>query len=280
MAGELCEGGEKSNEMVVGGGFFYNSNSNSNNIPNQFTNQIQTGFGSTTEHATEMFNESSGGGGGDDDESFHQNMMVVGPWGTTTTTMATTDSSLRCVFPCEPNERPSQGLSLSLSSSNPSSIGLQSFELRQQHQSSFPIFHLRNSRFLIPTQELLYEFCSLGITNNINHSSSSPKQKHGSSSTTFSLQSLDFMDLQKRKTKLFSMLEEVNLIYFSLVNFTYSSRTRVKTKSSLLYFKWVGVKIQTLTRNSCKVPNFKFPLLWDSGFFFFFTFIKCSCPQP
>ncbi|CAK9310932.1 unnamed protein product [Citrullus colocynthis] len=213
MAGELCEGGEKSNEMVVGGGFFYNSNSNSHNIPNQFTNQIQTGFGSTTEHAAEMFNESSGGGGGDDDESFHQNMMVVGPWGTTTTTMATTESSLRCVFPCEPNERPSQGLSLSLSSSNPSSIGLQSFELRQQHQSSFPIFHLRNSRFLIPTQELLYEFCSLGITNNINHSSSSPKQKHGSSSTAFSLQSLDFMDLQKRKTKLFSMLEEVERRY-------------------------------------------------------------------
>ncbi|XP_021754214.1 homeobox protein BEL1 homolog [Chenopodium quinoa] len=41
------------------------------------------------------------------------------------------DSSLRpCVFPCEGNERPSQGLSLSLSSSNPSTISLQSFELR------------------------------------------------------------------------------------------------------------------------------------------------------
>ncbi|KGN50071.1 homeobox protein BEL1 homolog [Cucumis sativus] len=218
MAGELCEGEGKSNEMVVGGEFYYNSNSNSNNIPNQFTNQIQTGFGSTTEPAVvEMFNNESsggggGGGGGDDDESFPQNMMVVGPWGTT----ATTDSSLRCVFPCEPNERPSQGLSLSLSSSNPSSIGLQSFELRQQHQqqqnqSSFPIFHLRNSKFLAPTQELLYEFCSLGITN---HSSSSPKHKHpSSSSTNFSLHSLDFMELQKRKTKLFSMLEEVERRY-------------------------------------------------------------------
>ncbi|KAF7810441.1 homeobox protein BEL1-like protein [Senna tora] len=40
------------------------------------------------------------------------------------------DSSFRCVFPCEGNERPSQGLSLSLSSTNPLSIGLQSFELR------------------------------------------------------------------------------------------------------------------------------------------------------
>ncbi|GAB4857417.1 hypothetical protein Ancab_015326 [Ancistrocladus abbreviatus] len=43
------------------------------------------------------------------------------------------ESSLRCVFPCEGNERPSQGLSLSLSSSNPSTIGLQSFELRHTH---------------------------------------------------------------------------------------------------------------------------------------------------
>ncbi|PHT81753.1 hypothetical protein T459_14768 [Capsicum annuum] len=43
------------------------------------------------------------------------------------------DPSLRCVFPCEGNERPSQGLSLSLCSSNPSSIGLQSFELRHHH---------------------------------------------------------------------------------------------------------------------------------------------------
>ncbi|GAB2296792.1 hypothetical protein Dimus_030896 [Dionaea muscipula] len=41
------------------------------------------------------------------------------------------ESSLRCVFPCEGNERPSQGLSLSLSSTNPSTIGLQTFELRQ-----------------------------------------------------------------------------------------------------------------------------------------------------
>ncbi|GKD94765.1 hypothetical protein Tco_1374602, partial [Tanacetum coccineum] len=48
------------------------------------------------------------------------------------------ESSLqRCVLiPCEPNERPSQGLSLSLSSTNPSTIGIQPFELvrpQQQH---------------------------------------------------------------------------------------------------------------------------------------------------
>lgn len=208
-----------------GGGFYFSSNSNSNS---QFTGQIQGGFGSG-----EIFslgnNESSGGG-----EEFHPNMMVVGPWGTAAQEnnrfhLLDEDSSLRCVFPCEPNERPSQGLSLSLSSSNPCSIGLQSFELRPQQQnqqqnqpSSFPIFQLRNSRFLAPAQELLYEFCSIGITNNNKalDRSSSPKQhkpnkpKHweledGSSSTKPSLQSLDFMELQKRKTKLFSMLEEV-----------------------------------------------------------------------
>lgn len=111
-------------------------------------------------------------------------------------------SSLRpCVFPCEGNERPSQGLSLSLSSSNPSTISLQSFELRhnlhlnhpqrfdlsspekshsfhhlqqqQQHQPSsgsgsgsgsmsIQFEMMRNSKYMGPTQELLNEFCNLG----------------------------------------------------------------------------------------------------------------------
>ncbi|GAB4834445.1 hypothetical protein Ancab_032701 [Ancistrocladus abbreviatus] len=48
------------------------------------------------------------------------------------------ESSLRCVFPCEGNERPSQGLSLSLCSSNPSTIGLQSFELSHNHNQNHP----------------------------------------------------------------------------------------------------------------------------------------------
>ncbi|XP_023551190.1 homeobox protein BEL1 homolog [Cucurbita pepo subsp. pepo] len=186
MAGE-----DKSNEMVVGG-FYYNSN------------QIQPGFGSSTEPA-EMFNlqvNNESGGGGDDE--FHHHLMVVGPWGTA----AAADSSLRCVFPCEANERPSHGLSLSLSSTNPSSIGLQSFELRTQ-QSSLAIFQLRNSKFLAPTQELLYEFCSLEITNDMNNR----HQNQAISSTNSSLQSLDFMELQKRKTKLFSLLEEVERRY-------------------------------------------------------------------
>lgn len=180
------------------------------------------------------------------------------------------DSSLRCVFPCEGNERPSQGLSLSLSSSNPSSIGLQSFELRdtnnnpshpqEQHDSddhakdgfffgkavgiqqqmvqdgnfflkgsSSSNFHhhqqgqvqFRNSKYLGPAQELLNEFCSLGSFQN----DPSPKQKNQKSKSSWeednngstssgsskqqSLYSLDFAELQKRKSKLLSMLDEV-----------------------------------------------------------------------
>lgn len=161
------------------------------------------------------------------------------------------ESSLRCVFPCEANERPSQGLSLSLSSNNPSTIGLQSFELRQQqdhqgyfgksmniqqemiqnnpphyhhHQSSSPQLQIRSSKYLIPAQELLNEFCNLGTKQSADHS---PKMKlhktsqwqdesnnaTSSSSKKQSLYSLEFLELQKRKTKLLQMLEEVDRRY-------------------------------------------------------------------
>ncbi|KAM6587794.1 homeobox protein BEL1 homolog [Cannabis sativa] len=193
------------------------------------------------------------------------------------------DSSLRCVFPCEGNERPSQGLSLSLSSANPSSIGLQSFELRQtnhhhqQHQDHHDDDHMRflstssrdgyfgkvanmqttqqmnmnhnqdgflggnkavnfhhqvqfqlkNSKYLNPTRELLNEFCSLGTkqTDLITKQKSQKLSKQtswddqtadnngASSSKNKSLYSLEFMELQKRKTKLLSMLEEVERRY-------------------------------------------------------------------
>ncbi|XP_062026156.1 homeobox protein BEL1 homolog isoform X1 [Rosa rugosa] len=174
------------------------------------------------------------------------------------------DSSLRCVFPCEGNERPSQGLSLSLSSSNPSSIGLQSFELRQTnhhqdigginqshmilqdgylgkssglgHQSllhenqaaASGLFQLRNSKYLGPAQELLNEFCSLGTKQTdalgvSKHKSNKTKQwedqdnNNGSTSSSSkkqsSLYSLEFVELQKRKTRLLQMLEEVERRY-------------------------------------------------------------------
>ncbi|XVF51436.1 hypothetical protein PTKIN_Ptkin04bG0185400 [Pterospermum kingtungense] len=174
----------------------------------------------------------------------------AGPW--QENRLLVDDSSLRCVFPCEGNERPSQGLSLSLSSSNPSNIGLQSFELRQtshganhdHHQQDdmrfigsssrdhgfFPKpanlhqqgqFQLRSSKYLVPAQELLNEFCSLG-TKQIDASKQKQTLKNkqwddengaSSSRTKQSLYSLDFIELQKRKTKLLSMLEEVDRRY-------------------------------------------------------------------
>ncbi|KAK4787375.1 hypothetical protein SAY86_011208 [Trapa natans] len=166
------------------------------------------------------------------------------------------DSSLRCVFPCEGNERPSQGLSLSLSSADPSSIGLQPFELRpmsnQHHGSVFgksPVvmnmmqaaqvgqIQLRSSKYQGPAQELLNEFCSLGTDSAINKHQQSDtddqtKQKtqkpnkqwdedangnivssSSNGKTDHPLSSLEFMELQKRKTKLLLLLEEVDRRY-------------------------------------------------------------------
>lgn len=189
-------------------------------------------------------------------------------------------SSFRCVFPCEGNERPSQGLSLSLSSTNPSSIGLQSFELRHTHQhhhhqvqqddededhimirflsansrdgffgksaaaaiqeqqmmqdddgfvgkasnqnqGNFQ-FQLRNSKYLAPAQQLLNEFCNLGTQqiDPANYKQKAAKTNHlweddqnrssnANSSTKPTLYSLELVELQKRKSKLLSMLEEV-----------------------------------------------------------------------
>ncbi|KAE8727300.1 BEL1-like homeodomain protein 4 [Hibiscus syriacus] len=148
------------------------------------------------------------------------------------------DSSLRCVFPCEGNERPSQCLSLSLSSSNPTSLGFQSFELRQTshaHPDGFfemPAnlhhqrqFQLRSSKYLDPAKELLNEFCSLGIKQcDISKQKQIHKGKQwdnddddgddgASSSRKQPLYSLDFSELQRRKTKMLSVLEEVDRRY-------------------------------------------------------------------
>ncbi|KAK2984563.1 hypothetical protein RJ640_018941 [Escallonia rubra] len=184
-------------------------------------------------------------------------------------------SSLRSchVFPCEQNERPSQGLSLSLSSTNPSTIGLQSFQLRAQQQeaeedqmrffakSSMNTIHqqqlmmqdgflgkaasnnllhphhqvghfqIRNSKYLVPAQQLLNEFCNIGTKHNSTESDlhpGPPKSKQPrtnqywqddqnastpSSSKNKSLFSLELLELQKRKAKLLQMLEEVDRRY-------------------------------------------------------------------
>ncbi|KFK33010.1 hypothetical protein AALP_AA6G318600 [Arabis alpina] len=184
-------------------------------------------------------------------------------------------------FPSEvnderPQQRPSQGLSLSLSSSNPTSISLQSFELRpqqqqqggysgksihhqnlqhnqmlmmmmnshhennhhhQHHNHNHHQFQIGSSKYLSPAQELLSEFCSLGVKESdeeVMMMKNKRKQKgkqqeewdtsnnnndHDQSATTSSkkhvppLHSLEFMELQKRKAKLLSMLEELKRRY-------------------------------------------------------------------
>ncbi|XP_019424330.1 PREDICTED: homeobox protein BEL1 homolog isoform X2 [Lupinus angustifolius] len=171
-------------------------------------------------------------------------------WQENRTSLLVDDSSLRYVFPSEGNNHnhtQSQGLSLSLSSNN---IGLQSFEVRnQQHQPDFASssssrdgfypkssqqqqqqmlqqganiyqghFMLKNSKFLVPAQELLNEFCSLETKeNDIVKQKSDQKNKQSwkedSGKNKHSLTSLEFLELQKRKTKLLSMLEEVDRRY-------------------------------------------------------------------
>ncbi|KAL4335147.1 hypothetical protein GQ457_07G008600 [Hibiscus cannabinus] len=264
MAREICDDKSRNiNNIVSSAGFCYSDVSSGNSaMQAHLVNQIQ-GF----ESNPEMFNLTTGMGmdgffnkngssnaAGPSSKAvnestaefyFHkpefttglsetstENLIVgtdSGPW--QENRLLVDDSSLRCVFPCEGNERPSQGLSLSLSSSNPTSIGLQSFELRQaghgydnqpanlHHQGQF---QLRNSKYLGPAQELLNEFCSLG-TKQIDASkqklSTHKKNKQwddengASSSTKQALHSLDFLELQKRKIKLLSMLEEVDRRY-------------------------------------------------------------------
>ncbi|KAL7122961.1 hypothetical protein ACP275_01G077300 [Erythranthe tilingii] len=142
------------------------------------------------------------------------------------------------VFPCEGNERPSQGLSLSLSSSNPSTIQLQSFQLIRQQQNqnqhvinmqSDVLMHhhqhvidnhnhqshavITNSKYLLPTQELLYEFCSLETNHEIDHKLKAPKPADSSLVDETAIKTLDLLELQRRKAKLLQMLEEVDRRY-------------------------------------------------------------------
>ncbi|WCJ26340.1 hypothetical protein M5689_008163 [Euphorbia peplus] len=204
----------------------------------------------------------------DDHDDDDQNDFTIGedsssiPWNhQEQTRLILDDSSIRsCVFPCEGNERPSQGLSLSLSSTNPSSIGLQSFELRHHTNSSSSHhqdqelrflnanssrdgffgaksggmmmqdetlhhhqggFQVRNSKYLEAVQELLNEFCSLGTKQFSDHHQQKIQKKKnwddiqisGTNSRKQSLGTLEFMELQKRKSKLLSMLEEVDRRY-------------------------------------------------------------------
>ncbi|KAK7399181.1 hypothetical protein VNO78_10358 [Psophocarpus tetragonolobus] len=227
-------GPSSSKTMNESSSIFYNQHEYNNNNKQDFTSGI-----------SETSSENLIASGAHDSAPWQERLVVD-------------DSSFRCVFPCEGNERPSQGLSLSLSSTNPSSIGLQSFELRQtshqQHFSDFvsregfygksvnsqqqqqPMlqdgyispnkttniyqghFLIKNSKFLVPAQNLLNEFCSLGTKENgvQKHKYSQKKWEEGNSggsSKNPSLSSLEFVELQKRKTRLLSMLEEVDRRY-------------------------------------------------------------------
>ncbi|XP_019170000.1 PREDICTED: homeobox protein BEL1 homolog [Ipomoea nil] len=137
-----------------------------------------------------------------------------------------------------------KGLSLSLSSTNPSAIGFNSFDdLRLMaasssssrlnniqhdeddrflgkpenlgHPSQDYFFQIRSSKYLGPAQELLKEFCCVGTTQ-----SDEPKRKsqwqqddHTTSSQNHSLGSLHFLELQKTKSKLLHLLDEVDRRY-------------------------------------------------------------------
>ncbi|XP_047966804.1 homeobox protein BEL1 homolog [Salvia hispanica] len=146
----------------------------------------------------------------------HQNILVLEDmYSLNETLMISPDDP--CVFSCEGNERPSQGLSLSLSSSNPSSIGLQAFELRFGPSSSRsinfeqPYSHpVNKSKYLIPAQELLSEFCNLAINQ---HQIKPPKTDNDEKKPPPPPFSLDLLELHTRKTKLLQMLDEVDRRY-------------------------------------------------------------------
>ncbi|KAJ8650350.1 hypothetical protein MRB53_003373 [Persea americana] len=76
-------------------------------------------------------------------EPTNENLMVAPDSSWQENRLMVDDSSLRCVFPCEGSERQSHGLSLSLCPNKVSSVGLQSFELREPN-------HQNDIRFVSP----------------------------------------------------------------------------------------------------------------------------------
>lgn len=161
------------------------------------------------------------------------------------------DDSLRCLFPVHDEQQPSQGLSLSLYNPEPSVVvgaaadyhrsmmfsrPTNSNSTVSHHQAGFA-FHgaaqtsgsvstshkLRLSKYLIPTQELLNEFCDLG---GVKASKQKPQSKRfdeggpsSGSPVSHTLQNLDILELQKRKAKLLTLLEEVSFIHSLFIYF-------------------------------------------------------------
>uniref|UniRef100_A0A0A9HFM2 Homeobox domain-containing protein n=1 Tax=Arundo donax TaxID=35708 RepID=A0A0A9HFM2_ARUDO len=83
-------------------------------------------------------------------------------------------------------------------------------------------WHLRGSRFLRPTQQLLQEFCSLQVESTSTAASkppTKPANEDGNGGTSSSpapsaqIQAMDTAELQRLKAKLYAMLEEVDRRY-------------------------------------------------------------------
>ncbi|KAL6642775.1 hypothetical protein ACP70R_020956 [Stipagrostis hirtigluma subsp. patula] len=100
--------------------------------------------------------------------------------------------------------------------------------LRQHQPAAWPqhggTWDMRGSRFLLPTQQLLQEFCNLPVERTSTASSVKPPTKPptedggasgGSSSSAPSarIQAMDAAELQRLKAKLYAMLEEVERRY-------------------------------------------------------------------
>ncbi|XP_040384188.1 homeobox protein BEL1 homolog [Oryza brachyantha] len=126
---------------------------------------------------------------------------------------------------------------LSLSLHRPAAEAATSLLMQQQQHQPSPAagawqlqqgaWHLRGSRFLLPTQQLLQEFCSLPAKTTTTPSSAAPKAPKaaqedgngggggGSSSWTAptQIQSMDAAEMQRLKGKLYTMLEEVDRRY-------------------------------------------------------------------
>lgn len=121
-------------------------------------------------------------------------------------------------------------LSLSLHGPPPDAASASSFmlqhqlggEMAWQLQGAGAGWHLRGSRFLLPTQQLLQEFCSIPAETTASKAPKRPEQEEnpngGGSSASWpvpsaQIQATDAAELQRLKAKLYTMLEEVDRRY-------------------------------------------------------------------
>lgn len=122
---------------------------------------------------------------------------------------------------------------------------------RQQHQpAAWPgiqqqgqgVWHLRGSRFLRPTQQLLQEFCALPVDATSSTAASSklpttkPASDHGvgvssssSAPPSAQIQAMSAAELQRLKAKLYAMLQEVLVLLFHRSSLTTPHHTAQAT---------------------------------------------------